>query len=156
MAGMVGVVGRVVLTAVLVVLASLGRLGGVSSGGSFGGGWSPPSGWVLGGVASSVRGKSLHGACFCKERVRSVRLNSPSWNSSTSLLVVGVIRRRRMLAMFRCVSSGMCGQMDIPESVVRVPMSRRRVLASGHACVSVLMFGSQDVWWMIILDALRK
>ena len=58
MAGMVGVVGRGVLAAVLVLLVSLGRLGGVSSGGSFGGGRSPPSGWVLGGVASSVRGGS--------------------------------------------------------------------------------------------------
>ena len=42
-AGVEGVVVRGVLAAVLVFLASLGRLGGVSSGGSFGGGWSPPS-----------------------------------------------------------------------------------------------------------------
>ena len=41
--GVAGVVTRGVLAAVLVFLASLGRLGGVSSGGSFGGGWSPPS-----------------------------------------------------------------------------------------------------------------
>ena len=46
--------------------------------------------------------------------------------------------------------------MAIPESVVSVPMSLRRVLTCGHACVSVLMFGSQDVWWIMILDALRK
>ena len=50
----------------------------------------------------------------------------------------------------------MCGQMASPESVVSVPISLRRVLACGHACVSVLMFGSADVWWMMILDAFRK
>ena len=55
-AGVAGVVTRGVLAAVLVLLTSLGRLGGVSSAGSFGGGWSPPSCWVLGGVASSVMG----------------------------------------------------------------------------------------------------
>ena len=44
----------------------------------------------------------------------------------------------------------------MPESVVRVPMSLRRILACGHACVRALMFGSLDVWWMMILDALRK
>ena len=41
--GVEGVVVRGVLAAVLIFLASFGRLGGVSSGGSFGGGWSPPS-----------------------------------------------------------------------------------------------------------------
>ena len=61
-AGVAGVVARGVPVAVLVLLASLGRLGGVPSGGSLGGGWSPPSCWVLGGVALSVAGKCLHGA----------------------------------------------------------------------------------------------
>ena len=61
-AGVAGVVARGVPVAVLVLLASLGRLGGVAPGGSEGGGWSPPSCWVLGGVASSVTGKCLHGA----------------------------------------------------------------------------------------------
>ena len=61
-AGVAGVVARGVPVGVLVLLASLGRLGGVPSGGSLGGGWSPPSCWVLGGVALSVKGKCLHGA----------------------------------------------------------------------------------------------
>ena len=101
-------------------------------------------------------GWSLHGACFCKERLRSVRLSSPSWWSSISLLLVGVIMRRRIQAISRCVCSGMCGQIAIPESVVCVPMSLRRILACGHACISAFMFGSQDVCWMMILEALRK
>ena len=100
-AGVVGAVGRGVLIAALVLLANVGCLGGASSGGSLGGGWPSPSDWVLVGEGISVRGKSLHGACFCKERLRSVRLSSPLWKSSISLLLVGVIRRRRMLAMFR-------------------------------------------------------
>ena len=104
----------------------------------------------------SVSGWGLHGAGFCKERVRSVRLSSPSWRSSISVSLVGVMKRRRVLAMLRCVCSGMCGQMAIPESVVCVPMSLRRVLACGHACISAFMFGSQDVCWMMILEALRK
>ena len=42
--GVAGVVTRGVLAAVLVFLAAnLGRFGGLSLGGSFGGGWSPPS-----------------------------------------------------------------------------------------------------------------
>ena len=106
-AGVAGVVARGVLVAVLVLLASLGWLGGVASGGSQGGGWSPPSCWVLGGVALSVTEKCLHGACFCRERLRSVRLRFPKWKSSTSLLLVGVMKRSNMLAMFRCVCSGM-------------------------------------------------
>ena len=100
-AGVVGTVGRGVLIAALVLLANVGCLGGASSGGSLGGGWPSSSDWVLGGEGSSVRGKGLHGACLCRERLRSVRLSSPSWKSSISLLLVGVIRRRRMLAMFR-------------------------------------------------------
>ena len=54
MAGLAGVVCRVVLLAVLIFATSLGRMAGVSSGGSLGGGWSSPSCWVLGGSASSV------------------------------------------------------------------------------------------------------
>jgi len=93
-----------------VLLASLGRLCGVPSGGPFGGGWSPPSCWVVGGVALSVKGRSLHGAGFCKERLRSVRLSSHLWKSSISLLLVGVINRSKIEAMFRCVCSGMWGR----------------------------------------------
>ena len=85
-----------------------------------------------------------------------MRLSSPSWQSSTPLLLVGVIKRRRIQAISRCVCSGMCGQIAVPESVVCVPMSLRRVLACGHACISAFMFGSQDVCWMMILEALRK
>ena len=106
-AGVAGVVARGVPVAVLVLLASLGRLGGVPSGGSLGGGWWPPSCWVLGGVALSVTGRSLHGACFCRERLRSVRLSFPIWKSSTSLLLVGVMKRSKIHAMSRCVCSGM-------------------------------------------------
>ena len=127
------VVARGVRVGFLVLLASLGRLSGVPSGGSLGGGWSPPSCWVVGGVALSVKGRSLHGAGCCKERLRSVRLSSPSWKSSISLLLVGVINRSKIQAMFRCVCSGMWGQMAIPESVVSEPMSLRRVFACGHA-----------------------
>ena len=53
-ASLAGVVSRVVLLVVLIFATSLGRLAGVSSGGSLGGGWSSPSCWVLGGSASSV------------------------------------------------------------------------------------------------------
>jgi hypothetical protein len=67
-AGVAGVVARGVRVGFLVLLASLGRLSGVPSGGSLGGGWSPPSCWVVGGVALSVKGRSLHGAVFCRER----------------------------------------------------------------------------------------
>ena len=42
-AGLAGVVCLVVLLIVLIFATSLGRLAGVSSGGSFGGGWSSPS-----------------------------------------------------------------------------------------------------------------
>ena len=132
-AGIAGVVARGVRVGVLVLLASLGRLSRVPSGGSLSGGWSPPSCWVVGGVALSVKGRSLHGAGFCNERLRSVRLSSPSWKSSISLLLVGVMRRKRVRAMSRCVCSGMCGQMAIPASVVSDPMSIRRTLACGHA-----------------------
>ena len=107
LAGAAGVVARGVPVAVLVFLASLGRLGGVASGGSQGGGWSPPSCWVIGGVALSVTAKCLHGACFCRERLRSVRLSFPSWKRSSSLLLVGVVKRSRIHAMSRCVCSGM-------------------------------------------------
>ena len=54
---------------------------------------------VLGGADTSGVGASLHGACFGHEGVRSVRLRSPLWKSSMSLLFVGVMRRKAMLAM---------------------------------------------------------
>ena len=107
LAGVAGVVARGVPVAVFVFLASLGWLGGVASGGSQGGGWSPPSCWVLGGVALSVTEKCLHGVCFCRERPRSVRLSSPTWKSSNSLLLVGVMKRSKIHAMSRFVCSGM-------------------------------------------------
>ena len=88
-AGVAGVVARGVPVAVLVLLASLGRLGGVASGGSQGGGWSPPSCWVRGGVALSVTAKCLHGACFCRERLRSVRLSFPTMEEIEFLVVGG-------------------------------------------------------------------
>ena len=68
-----------------------------------------------------------------------MRLSFPSWKSSISSLLVGVMKRRRVVAMSRCVCSGMCGQMASPESVVSVPISLSRVLACGHACVSVVV-----------------
>ena len=100
---------------------------------------------MLGDADASVIGTSLHGACFCRERVRSVRLRSPLWKSSMSLLLLGVMRRKRMFAMSFWVSSGICGQMVMPESDVRVPMSLSRVLACKQTCVNILVFGSPDV-----------
>ena len=90
-AGLAGVVSRVVLLAVLILATSLGRLIGVSSGGSLGGGWSSPSCCVLGGGASPATAWTLHGAGFLKERVRNVRLRLPSKKSSISPLLVGVM-----------------------------------------------------------------
>ena len=65
-AGVVGVVGRGVLVPALVLLAKVGCLGGASSGGSSWGGWPSSSDGMLGDAGASVRGMSLHGACFCR------------------------------------------------------------------------------------------
>ena len=113
-------------------------------------------GWLSEGGGSSWCVVFLQLAGFGRESGRRVRLSSPSWKSSVSFVLVGVISRRIMLAIPTWVSFGIWGQMAVPDSVVRVPISLSLVLACGQAYVSTLMFAWSEVWCMMVLEALRK